>query len=84
MDSKQRNALIKQLLKNIDEANFNALTAEPVKLVYVKPVAHDATGLVNTNYLRRYNMSVNLETLRDDVYQDEEAQAARDAAKEQG
>jgi hypothetical protein len=27
MDSKQRNALIKQLLKNIDEANFNFLTS---------------------------------------------------------
>ena len=58
------------------------IPTEPVKLVYVKPTQHDATGLIYTPALHSA-IPLDLETLRDDVHQEEQAQAARDAAKEQ-
>jgi hypothetical protein len=56
--------------------------AHPVPLVYVKPTAHDATGLIYTPLLKT-TMHIDLERVRDDVHQEEEDQAARDAEKEQ-
>ena len=55
---------------------------EPAKPAYVKPEGHNATGLIYTPALHAAG-HINLENVRDDVYQEEEAQAARDAAKEQ-
>ena len=52
------------------------------KPTYVKPVGKDATGLIYTSALHSAG-HINLVDVRDDVYQEEEAQAARDAAKEQ-
>jgi len=54
----------------------------PTTQSYVKPAAHDATGLIYTPALHS-TVSIDLEHVRDDVFQEEEAQAARDAAKEQ-
>jgi len=56
--------------------------AQEVPLVYVKPEQHDATGLIYTPALHAAG-HINLENVRDDVYQEEQQQAARDAAKEQ-